>query len=473
MSARYAEPLELGGLSRDGTRQMIVDFVAKPADPLSPTIIEDLVDRAFQLDPERRPLFGLIAALEFLDPQLSGGSRDTVLRALVSRRNAQDSADKPLDYRVLELSATALGGIDIGDYPALQDGQVPPFSLPDLSALAPADVDRALVGMVPDILGEMWILDELAAEGTRAGACKAALDVAWAYSPIRYAAFLDRAARDHPFHEKLLELLNVDCDRDPKRWFEMACSVLPHLRDPRSLQVATVLYLLRTRPPSDRRAEALAKADAAVADLWFAAGELESAHELYTKVIETAPVSSEAIWHSYTNRGVVELSSGDPARAEADFAAVISSSDAGDEARACCLNNRADMHANEGEHLAAIEDRTAVLGLQATTYNRRYIALARRAMSLWALGRFEEANSDIAAILSTPDIAVEQKMNARLMRSQWAANMGTPEIAEDELNQIMASRRNFPSVAEAAQALAVELGIIEDPDVGARTIASG
>ena len=207
MSARYAEPLELGGLSRDATRLLIAEVVSGPGGPPNSTLIEDLVDRAFELDPAGRPLFSLVAALEFSDPQLGGGSRDTALRALVSRRNAQNAADKPLAFIVLELATTALGGVDVQGYPTLKAGGVAPFTIPDLSDLPTADIDRALGGMVPDILGEMWILDELGAAGARASACKAALDIAWGYSSTRYVAFVDRAARDHPFHEQLLGTL--------------------------------------------------------------------------------------------------------------------------------------------------------------------------------------------------------------------------------------------------------------------------
>ena len=141
------------------------------------------------------------------------------------------------------------------------------------------------------------------------------------------------------------------------------------------------------------------------------------AHELYTRLIEAAPAESEVRWQSYTNRGVVELGLSNRVRAEADFAAVISSPDASDESRACCLNNRADLRVDEGNHLGAVVDRTTVLELGETSYNRRYIALVRRAKSLWALERFEEANDDIEAVLSTADIAIEQKMAARLMRA--------------------------------------------------------
>ena len=466
MSARYAEPLDLGGLSRDATRLLITEVVSQLGDLPTSTLIEDLVDRAFELDPAGRPLFSLVAALEYSNPQLAGGSRDTVIRGLVSRRNAQNAARDSLALTVLELVATALGGIDVQGYPTLEAGAVAPFTLPALSALSPVDIDPALGGMRPDILGEMWILDELGSAGIRADACKAALALAWGYSPTRYAAFVDRTSRDHPFHEQLLALLEVNCDGDPETWFEMVWSVIPHLLDPRSPQVARVVDLIEARPPDDQRERALAEASFAIANLWLAGGARGTAHRLYTKLIEVAPVGSEVRWQSYTNRGAVEMGIGDRARAEADFTAVISSVDASDESRACCLNNRADLRFDEGDHPGAIADRTAVLQLRETSYNRRYIALVRRAKSLWALERFEEADQDVETILSTTDIAVEQKMAARLMRVERAAAMGDLAMAEAELTHVMASRRNFPAVTETAAALAGRLAVLDSVAVG-------
>ena len=295
-----------------------------------------------------------------------------------------------------------------------------PFTLPALSDLPTAGIDQALRGMEPDILGEIWILDELGAAGVRADACKAALDVAWGYSPKHYAAFADRASRDHPFHENLLALLNMDCDRDPETCFEMVYSLIPHLRDPRSPRVLHILDLIEARPPDDRRETALAEAGFAIANLWFDGGEREIAHRLYTNLIEVAPAGSEVRWQSYTNRGAIEMGRGDRVRAETDFSAVISSHEASDETRACCLNNRADLRVGDGDHAGAIVDRTAVLQLRETSYNRRYIALRRRAESLRRLGRHADANEDVEAILSTSNIAVEQKDG----RSTDASQMG-------------------------------------------------
>ncbi len=128
-----------------------------------------------------------------------------------------------------------------------------------------------------------------------------------------------------------------------------------------------------------------------------------------------------------------------------------------DEARACALNNRADIYEEDGKPTLAVADRTTLLGLRETTYDRRYIALARRARALRKLGEHAAAYSDIDVILATPDIVVEQKMQARLQRSQWLITDGSPEDAIPDLTAVMESARNFDGIPEKALSLLCEL----------------
>ena len=105
----------------------------------------------------------------------------------------------------------------------------------------------------------------------------------------------------------------------------------------------------------------------------------------------------------------------------------------------------------------AIADRTAVLELRETTYNRRYIALVRRARALWRLGDSDAAYEDIDAILAAADIAMEQKMAARLQRAEWLISGAAPASAVPDLETVAASVRNFDGIDERARALLAEL----------------
>lgn len=136
---------------------------------------------------------------------------------------------------------------------------------------------------------------------------------------------------------------------------------------------------------------------------------------------------------------------------------MIEAAKATDEARACTLNNRADIYDRDGDAASAIADRTAVLNLANTTYDRRYIAHARRGRALWGIGDHDAAYQDIEAILSTPDIAMEQKMPARLQRAEWLISSTAPDGAVRDLETVRSSVRNFDGVEERAQELLAEV----------------
>jgi hypothetical protein len=88
---------------------------------------------------------------------------------------------------------------------------------------------------------------------------------------------------------------------------------------------------------------------------------------------------------------------------------VIANEAVSDEARACSLNNRADIFPKRRLHEGAIQDRSAVLALRQTSPDRRYIALIRRGTSYEALGQTDDALRDLTDILGVADIAPEQK----------------------------------------------------------------
>jgi hypothetical protein len=134
---------------------------------------------------------------------------------------------------------------------------------------------------------------------------------------------------------------------------------------------------------------------------------------------------------------------------------VVDSPTASDESRAAALNNRADLIFAD-DPAGAIADRSAVLALANTTYDRRYIALIRRGEAHHQLGNEAEAYNDIQTILETQDIAVEQKMAARLIRAEWRIESGEVEEALHDLEVITSSRRNFEDVEEAARRLRQE-----------------
>ena len=64
-------------------------------------------------------------------------------------------------------------------------------------------------GVRPDILGELYVLDRLAAGDAEHHATTALLRLAWQASPRAYQAFVHRTAADHREHPHLVSLLDA------------------------------------------------------------------------------------------------------------------------------------------------------------------------------------------------------------------------------------------------------------------------
>ena len=447
MAARYGEPLELVGLDRERMRSLLSAAMPKET---STSRVEQVVDRAFELDPGGSPLFGLIAKLESSDPAIAGGGRDAVLRALIGRRLAQ-RGESNTGTHATSIAATALGGLSIKD-------DLGRFEIPDLAVdaqslnmLAVEELTVTLAGMVPDILGELWLLDELAIDGKREVAA-AAVSAAWRHGPRRFASFVERAARDHPSHSHLTSLLDVGPDLDLEVWFDLAAGVVPLLGDPEAPNVLSVLAKIENEGYLRDRLTAHLTAQFHVGNLWLQK-DVGRALSCYREVASFSERSDDLYWKCMTNAGVAHQMDGNGQEAERCWTEVIESGEASDVSWACCLNNRADLHDAASRYEASIADRTAVLDLDETTYNRRFIASIRRAKTLRILGRCDRAQADIDTILDTDDIAPEQKNSARLMRAQWALDDGDHTTAKVELERIVSSRRNFDEIATSAESL--------------------
>jgi tetratricopeptide (TPR) repeat protein len=138
-----------------------------------------------------------------------------------------------------------------------------------------------------------------------------------------------------------------------------------------------------------------------------------------------------------------------------DWSDVIANESVPDEARACSLNNRADIFARRGLHQEAIRDRSSVLALEQTSPDRRYIALIRRSMSYIALDQVDDALRDLEDILHVAGIAPEQKAEARLRRGMMFMELNRDKEAEVDLQALCSTDELFSgTLASSIVALA-------------------
>ncbi len=464
----YALPRELGGLSRNEIRSVIKDVAGHAGVTLSSTNTEDIADHAAIIDPVGRPLFAVIAALDWLDGNGASGGRDVALRRLLARMDAQTAerltgSTQPGKVRNLRTLATILGGVSAGDYEQIMRRLQPlqgllPGVFDDLQAVS---FDELADGVRPDILGELYILDRLAGGDIEHHAAMTLLRLGWQTSQDAYHAFVERSAADHREHERLANLLDVgDWRESPVRRAQLAVDTVPLLRrsDHPALEwILSRLMELQQACKLGKVDELVATARFRLANLFVNEGNISQANTLYTNVLEDCDPAWSVYANILNNRGITWDHLDRKDAAVADYTAVINAATATDEARACALNNRADIRDRDGDVASAIADRTAVLSLGQTTYDRRYIAYSRRARTLWRLGDHDGALQDIEAILSTVDIVMEQKMEARLQRARWFISISAPADAILDLEAVAASVRNFDGIAERAQKLLAEV----------------
>ncbi|WP_328742731.1 hypothetical protein OG436_25095 [Streptomyces caniferus] len=463
-ASQYGLPRELDGLSRPDIRRLIRAVATHARVELSSTNVEDIADHAEKIDSERRPLFALVATMDWLDGNGVSVDRDAALRRLSARMDGQTAqsvggfapARRARNVRFL---ATALGGVSTDAYARLLLTLSPPAGLlPDVyDDFLAVSLDDLLDGVRPDILGELYVLDRLAAIGTERAAAVALLQLAWRADQQAYQAFVERAASDHSEHKQLVHLLDAgDWRESPVSCARMAVDTVPLLQrsDHPALEwIFSRFDTLRESISGQSIEELAVTARFRFANLVLREGNERRANELFTKALAECDPRWLVRSGILNNRGITRLNIGDRDAAMADFTAVIEDSSVEDEARACALNNRADLHDDDGNTSSAVADRTAVLGLAETTYNRRYIALARRARALWASGDRAGAHRDIESILATIDIVMEQKMAARLQRAEWAVDSGSPSEARPDLEAVIASVRNFDGVERRAREL--------------------
>ncbi|ARF58045.1 hypothetical protein B1H19_31130 [Streptomyces gilvosporeus] len=467
----YGLPRELGGLPRPEIRKLAKAVADRAGVVLSSTSVEDIADHSEKIDPDGRPLFALVAALDWLDGNGVSADRDAALRRLIARMDGQAvqaAAVSPKSVRHMrnaQTLATALGGLSVESYAHLVQTFEPPTGLlPNVySDVPPVPLDDLLDGVRPDMLGELYVLDRVDTAGTERLAAMALLKLAWQKDQEAYRAFVERAVGDHKEHARVVDLLDAgDWAGAPATCAEMAVDSIPLLQrsdHPVLDWIFSRLQSVQESISDGTMGELIVNAHFRRANLVLNEGDARRANDLYSKALDLCEANWQVHAGLLNNRGISWLRLGAREAAGADFTAVIESSFADDESRACAFNNRADVFDGDGDVGSAVRDRTAILELAETTYNRRFIAHIRRALALRKSGDYEGAYRDIESILDSSDIVKEQKMSARLKRAEWLVEEGEPAAARVDVEAVLASDRNFDSVENKARELLLELSV--------------
>jgi hypothetical protein len=190
------------------------------------------------MDPVGRPLFIQIATTDWLDAHGKTGGRDDAIRRLITR-SIQQMAKRAGDDSMTRLATnvwlftTSLGGLSLDEYAAFsEDADLPPGVLPKaFDVLGSLTLDDLVDGFRPDIVGELFVLDQTGSSGTTQRVTMALLKYASLKHPDAYRSFVERAAADHPDHPSLIDLLAATIsDESPLLHLEIGVAIIPMLR---------------------------------------------------------------------------------------------------------------------------------------------------------------------------------------------------------------------------------------------------
>ena len=430
-----------------------------------PTIVRELDSRA-------RPLFVIVATLE----SDSDRSRDGLhaLRRLVRREVARwREAIRPSNMDAF-LKLVILGTM-LGDSSGelTDDGETPPVAQELFRSLLrdSADLETAIGGtpeetrsfcVRPDLLGELFLLDQFEGNVTSNARVLQMLSTAWKYQPSALCDFVRRAYSDFPTHPgvRFLELLVPNDQQQLAAWASLVVAMINatgHQDIERHLANIAKLNEARDEFGGPEMSIALFRAKNALAWSSYHSGDRAAAIASFKQLSESNFAENERA-AALNNLGCI-LSDNPEEKTTAleCFSRAIQMENASEESRACSLNNRADIFHAHGDYESAIRDRTSLLTLSHTSFDRRYIALARRANSKVSIGDIPGALSDLQIVINTPDIHQEQKAEAHVIRAELYFGECDHDKALQECDAVEQSKLLFPGTLAESRVLRAEV----------------
>ena len=462
VACQYGDPLELPGMSPTAILQIAKEVVLARSGTWDIEVAREFLARMYRYDRRGRPLFAMIVAL-YLEALETDAARPNLLQTVLTREAARrrQLLPDPVALRQMEnllLLATLTGGLAprAGSFAHLAASHVAEL-LPNVGLLdqvlyndlasAAGGVDATLAGLQPDILGERFILDRLSIVGIAGQNARALQLAAWSWQPSDVRVVALRCTLDFPGDPAIHTFFDLPLDTVEARhcWADMVADLIPHAvaaDEFAQLQLQKLHSIADDHPHEQELQEATARADYNLA-LPFMFQDNRLAITQFDAAIARIGTDSLIGKMALHNRAIVQRVDDERYDAFEVFTMMIDSNDAPDELRACAFNNRADVYVERGEHAQAIRDRSEVLALKATSPDRRYIALVRRSRSYAALGDVPAALEDLGRILEIWDITPHQKAEARLQRAAIMSDLERWEDARTDLQAVLDSQYLF------------------------------
>ncbi len=462
----HSDPIRLEALDGAAMVKLAAEVVLSLKRKWSAEKAFKFLQRLSAIDPGGRPLFLMMAA-EFLDTTDDSIVSADLLRHVLQKEEARRKSlildpDRLKQMENLLLVSTAVGGLlpRADGFKHLTSSESAAL-LPDADLLDETVYSEfcgsvaggySLQGLQPDILGERHLLDQLSLPGRGGALAKRLLQAAWQFQPSDYAVVALRTFTDFPSDPAQHILFDLPLDAPEARlaWSELVCDLVlisGRSNDPFAQKQLAKLREVADSFGQDRAVQlSLARADFNLGHiLHFDEGDYFSAEARFRAAIERAgPGTLVTVMAEHGLGLILTKIGGDPHSAIQAMSAIIDFPEAKEEQLAAALNNRADIHAELGNHDLAIADRTRVLTISGTSHDRRFIALFRRCLSLLAKGEPDAALADLDVILKTPDITPHQKGDAQLERARILLALGKRDDAINDLKSVCSAPLLFP-----------------------------
>ena len=189
----------------------------------------------------------------------------------------------------------------------------------------------------------------------------------------------------------------------------------------------------------------------------LAARRFEEAINRCDQIIDSPKPPPEGRARALYNRGLTFGQQGDPARAIADYTAVIEMDDALVEQKAKALVNRGNMFGQQGNPESEIADYSAVIEMPDAPVEQKAKALVHRGVTFGQQRNSEREIADYIAVIELPDASAEQKGNAFSNRS-WSCFVAgrIKEAIADSRQAVTLNPKNVYALGNLAISLLVD-----------------
>ncbi len=455
---RHAAPRKIDPPDEESVWGVFAHFV-RHRDPKSKRVSDaDLAklkpvfqERVRKQPVQQRPLFACFAGDLVADQgpeDFKKWDSDTLVKLVLDReieKRWRGKVDR--EYANLLVLTTMVGGLtreqlynaaaELGNLPDMDSFSQDAYRV--LTGYEPDPQEHELPPLLPDLLGECFILERLAGRCAIAESegnpdaiqdfAKRALTWLWDNDAFPTGKVTLRTVRDFPNHLSVPTLLEF-VDGAPILWGAMIADAAGYDLD--VTLTDKLLHRLVNSPapalikagafynrgvgydqrgdsgaaivdyttvidmpdaPAEQKAQALINRGVRHGQRWASGAEIAD----YTAVIDMPDAPAEHKAKALVNRGITYGQRGDSDAEIADYAAVIDMPDAPAEQKAWALHNRGASHGQRGDSDAEIADYTAVIDMADAPNSVKCKALLGRAMMFAYSNANENAQADLRA----------------------------------------------------------------------------